>query len=93
MMEAKYIKFNLVLGNGEKCKVRYCDQWGFSMFGNRTIHFEFRDCLAVSSTKYKSEFRLVGENEQINPKEAAKQIIEHITGIPLTGDNIQQRLL
>ena len=93
MIEAKYIEFNLVLGNSEKCKVRYCDKWGVSLFGKRTIHFEFRDCFSISSTRYRSEFRTVGENEKINPKESAKLIIEQITGIKFQGGNIQQKLL
>jgi hypothetical protein len=93
MIEAKYTEFDLVLGNGDKCTVRYCDRWGVSLFGNRTIHFEFRDCLSISAIKYKSEFRIVGVNEKIDPQESAKQIIEQITSIPLTGDNIQQKLL
>jgi hypothetical protein len=92
-METKYIKFNLVLGNGEKCKVSYCDRWGASLFGNRTIHFEFRDCFTISRTKYRSEFRTVGENEKIDPKEAAKPIIESLTGIRFSGENVQQKLL
>jgi hypothetical protein len=92
-MESKYITFNLVLGNGEKCKVRYCDQWGSSMFGNRTIHFEFRDCLSISSTKYRSEFRVVEINEKINPKKGAKQIIEAVTGITFSGENVQQKFI
>ena len=92
MIEAKYIEFNLVLGNGEKCKVRYCDRWRVSLFGKRTIHFEFRDCLSISSTKYKSEFIIVGGNEKINPKELAKQIIEQLTGIKFSGENVQQKL-
>jgi hypothetical protein len=92
MMDFKYITFNLVLGNGEKCKVNYCDQWGSSMFGNRTIHFEFRGCFSISRTLYKSEFRVVGAKEKINPKKAAKQIIEAITGIKFSGENIQQKL-
>ena len=83
--------FNLGLGNGEKCKVRYCDQWGASMFGNRTIHFEFRDCLSISPTKYRSEFQVVGANEKINPKEATKQIIESLTGIKFSRENVQQK--
>jgi hypothetical protein len=91
-MKTKYIKFNLVLGNGEKCKVRYCDAWGASLFGNRTIHFEFLNCFSISPTKYKSEFRIVGVNEKINPKEAAKQIIESLTGIKFNGENVQQKL-
>src|SRR5262245_39290594 len=43
MIKAKteYIEFHFFLGNGDTCKVRYCDQWGASLFGNRTIHFEF----------------------------------------------------
>jgi hypothetical protein len=93
MLEATYIEFELVLGNGDKCTVRYCDRWGVSLFGNRTIHFEFRDCVSISPTAYKSIFRVVGVNEKTNPQEAAKQIIEHITGIKFTGDNIQQKLL
>jgi hypothetical protein len=92
MMEAKYIEFELVLGNGGKCKVKYCDEWGASLFGNRTIHFEFLDCLSISSTKYRSEFRVVGKNEKINPKDAAKQIIESLTGIKFSGENVQQKL-
>jgi hypothetical protein len=88
----KYIEFELVLGNGEKCNVKYCDEWGASLFGNRTIHFEFLDCLSISSTKYRSEFRVVGRNEKINPKEAAKQIIESLTGIKFSGENVQQIL-
>ena len=65
MIEEKYIEFNLVLGNGETCQVRYCDEWSASLFGNRTIHFEFLDCFSISATKYKSEFRVVGKNEKI----------------------------
>jgi hypothetical protein len=38
-MKSEYIEFQLVLGNGEKCKVKYCDECGVSMLGNRTIHF------------------------------------------------------
>jgi len=93
MTEEKYIEFKLVLGNGEKCTVRYCDEWGASLFGSRTIHFEFRDSFSISSTGYKSEFRVIDKDEKINPEEAAKLIIEHITGIKFTGENIQQKLL
>jgi hypothetical protein len=92
MMETKYIEFNLVLGNGERCRVRYCDKWGFSLFGNRTIHFELLDCYSISRTQYRSEFRIIWENEKINPKEAAKRIIEGLTGIKFSGENVQQKL-
>jgi hypothetical protein len=91
-MKTKYIEFELVLGNGEKYNVKYCDEWGASLFGNRTIHFEFLNCLSISSTKYRSEFRVVGKHEKINPKEGAKQIIESLTGIKFSGENIQQKL-
>jgi hypothetical protein len=91
-MRTDYREFELTLGNGETCKVRYCDRWGAAMFGNRTIHFEFRDCLSVSHTKYRSEFRIVGENEKIDPVETAKEIIEQLTGIKFKGANIQQKL-
>jgi hypothetical protein len=63
------------------------------MFGNRTIHFEFHECLSVSPTNYRSEFRIVGENEKINPVETAKAIIEELTGILFKGVNIQQKLI
>ena len=91
-MEEEYIKFELTLENGEICEARYCDEWGGSLFGNRTIHFEFRGSLAVSETRYRSEFRIVGANEKIEPKEAAKAIIEHLTGVKLKGKNVQQKL-
>jgi hypothetical protein len=92
-MKTEYIEFHLTLGNGDTCKVRFCDQWGSPMFGNRTIHFEFRDCLSVSLTKYRSEFRVVGEHERINPIEAAKEIIESLTGIKFSGENVQMKLI
>jgi hypothetical protein len=92
-METKYIEFELVLGNGEKCKVSYCDRWGTPLFGSRTIHFIFRDCLSISETKYLSQFRMIGENERIDPEESAKLIIEQLTGIKFIGENIQQKLL
>ena len=92
MTEEKYIEFKLVLGNGETCQVHYCDEWGASLFGNRTIHFEFLDCFSISATKYKSIFRIVGKNEKINPDDAAKLIIEQLTGIQFSGKNIQQKL-
>jgi hypothetical protein len=92
MMKTKYIEFDLILGNGEKCNVSYCDRWGASLFGNRTIHFEFRDCLSISRTQYRSEFRILGENEKINPKESAEQIIEQLTSIKFNGMNVQQKL-
>jgi hypothetical protein len=92
MMETKYIAFNLVLGNGEKCNVRYCDSFGSRKFGIRIIHFEFQNCLSISPTEYRSEFRIVDVNEKINPKEAAKQIIEGLTGIKFSGENVQQKL-
>jgi NADH:ubiquinone oxidoreductase subunit E len=92
-MKEKYIEFELVLGNGEKCKIRYCDEWGCSLFGNRTVHFEFRDCLSISHTGYRSEFRVVEEDYKFDPKEAAKQIIEQMTGIKFSGKNVQQKLL
>jgi len=82
-----------MLGNGERCTVRYCDRWGASLFGNRTIHFEFLDCLTISDTKYRSEFRIVGEHERINPREAAKEIIESLTGIRFNGENTQLKLI
>ena len=63
------------------------------MFGNRTIHFEFRDCLSISHTKYRSEFRIVGEHDNINPEEAAKEIIESLTGIKFSGENVQMKLI
>lgn len=62
------------------------------MFGKRTVHFEFLGCLPISHTKYRSEFRTVGEDEKIDPKEAAKQIIESLTGIKFSGENVQQKL-
>jgi hypothetical protein len=92
-MKTQYTKFTLILGNGERCKVRYCDSFGASLFGNRTIHFEFRECLSVSLTKYRSEFRVVGEHERIDPIEAAKEIIENLTGIKLSGENVQMKLI
>jgi hypothetical protein len=92
-MKTEYIELNLKLGNGDTCTVRYCDQWGSAMFGNRTIHFEFRDCLSISHTKYRSEFRVVGERERINPEEAAKEIIERLTGIKFSGENVQMKLI
>jgi hypothetical protein len=92
-IETKYIEFELVLGNGDTCKVRYCDEWGASLFGNRTIHFEFLDCLSISATKYRSEFRVVGAHEKIDPEESAKLVIEQLTGIKFSGKNIQQKLL
>ena len=92
MMEFKYITFNLVLGNGEKCKVRYCDSFGSRKFGIRIIHFEFLNCFSISPTKYRSEFRVVWEKEKIDPIDAAKQIIEALTGIKFNGENIQQNL-
>jgi hypothetical protein len=91
-MKTEYIEFGLVLGNGEECHVRYCDSWGSAMFEKRTIHFEFLDCLSVSDTKYRSEFCIVGEDEKVNPKEEAKQIIESLTGIKFNGENVQQKL-
>jgi hypothetical protein len=92
-MKTTSIEFQLILGNGEKCTVRYCDCWGASLFGNRTIYFEFLDCLSISPTKYRSEFRIVGEHTRINPREAAKAIIESITGIKFSGENTQLKLL
>jgi hypothetical protein len=92
-LHEEYQEFELILGNGDVCKVRYCDQWGASLFGNRTIHFEFLDCLSVSPTGYRSEFRTVDAKEQIDPKAAAKEIIEHLTGIKFSGENVQQKLL
>jgi hypothetical protein len=92
-MNTAYREFHLVLGNGDTCKVRYCDQWGSPMCGNRTIHFEFRDCLSISHTKYRSEFRVVGEHECVNPKEAAKEIIESLTCIKFNGENTQLKLI
>jgi hypothetical protein len=91
-MKTAYIEFQLILGNGDRCTVRYCDQWGASLFGNWTIHFEFRDSLTISQTKYRSEFRIVGEHERVDPSEAAKEIIENLTGIPFTGENVQMKL-
>ena len=91
-MKEIYLTFDLILGNRESCKVRYCDSWGPPLFGKRTIHFEFRDCLAISETGYRSEFRVVGECEKIDPKEAAKEIIKSLTGIKFNGKNVQQKL-
>jgi hypothetical protein len=62
------------------------------MFGRRVIHFEFRNCLSISHTGYLSDFRIIGENDTVNPKEAAKEIIEMRTGIKFTGANVQQKL-
>jgi hypothetical protein len=59
------------------------------MFGNRTIHFEFLGCLSISRTKYRSEFRTVGATETVDPKNAAQQIIEDLTGIKFSGENVQ----
>jgi hypothetical protein len=92
-MKTEYIVFVLVLGNGEKCRIRYCDKWGASMFGNRTVQFEFLDCLSISNTKYKSEFRVVEENEKFDPEDTEKKIIEELTGIKVSGEKVQQRLL
>ena len=85
-MKTDYKEFALVLGNGDICTVRYCDEWGATMFGTRTVHFEFLGCLTISQTKYRSEFRTVGEDEKVEPIEAAKQIIESLTGINLNGE-------
>ena len=67
-MQTKYDEFQLILGNGEHCRVRYCDEWRGSLFGTRTIHFEFLDCLTISHTKYRSEFRIIGRDEKIRPE-------------------------
>jgi hypothetical protein len=91
-MKDEYIEFALVLGNGEKCSVRYCDKWGVALFGNRTIHFEFRGSLSISKTGYRSEFRVVGEKEKIDPEKGAKEIIERLTGIRFDGAGVQQKL-
>jgi len=91
-MKTAYKEFELVLGNGEHCTVRYCDVWGAALFGNRTIHFEFLDCLSISPTKYRSEFRVVGAQEKIDPRETAKKMIEDLTGIKFSGVNVQQKL-
>jgi hypothetical protein len=72
---------------------RYCDKWGASLFGNRTIHFEFLDCLSISHTKYRSEFRIIRKDEKVDPKEAAMQIIEKLTGIKFNGEKVQLKLL
>jgi hypothetical protein len=92
-MKTAYKEFTLILGNGDTCRVRYCDRWGASLWGRRTIHFEFLDCLTISQTKYRSEFRIVGEREKINPKKVAQEIIEHLTGIPFSGKNTQLKLI
>jgi hypothetical protein len=92
-MKTKYTEFSLILGNGDRCRVRYCDCWGVSLNGWRTIHFEFLDCISISETKYRSEFRIVGEHKRINPKEVAKEIIEQLTGIPFSGKNVQMKLI
>jgi hypothetical protein len=63
------------------------------MFGNRVIHFVFLDCLSVSPTKSRSEFRIVGEHDSINPEEAAKELIESLTGITFSGENVQMKLI
>jgi hypothetical protein len=92
-MKTEYREFNFILSNGETCRVRYCDQWGPPMFGKRTMHFEFLGCLAISETKYRSEFRVVGANESIDPQKAAEQIIKDLTGIKINEKNVQQKLL
>ena len=92
-MKTQYTEFTLILGNGDRCTVRYCDSFGASLFGNRTIHFEFRDSLSISPTKYRSEFRIVGEHEHIDPEETAKAIIESLTGIKFSGANVQLKLI
>jgi hypothetical protein len=92
-MKTEYREFQLTLGNGETCRVRFCDQWGSPMFGNRTIHFEFLECQSISHTNYRSEFRVVGEHERIDPLEAVKEIIESMTGIKFSGKNVQMKLL
>jgi hypothetical protein len=91
-VKEQYIIFDLILGNGESCIVRYCDRWGASLFRNRTIHFEFLNCDTISETGYRSEFRVVGEREKIDPKGVAKEIIESLTGIKFNGKNVQQKL-
>ena len=92
-MKMEYIEFEVILNNGEQCKVRYCNEWGASLFGKRTIHFEFLGCSLISHTGYRSEFLTVGEKEKIEPNEAAKQIIEELTGIKLSGSNSQLKLI
>jgi hypothetical protein len=92
-MKTKYREFHLTLGNGETCRVRFCDQWGSPMFGKRIIHFEFRDCLSVSHTKFRSEVCIVGEHESFDPIEAAKEIIESLTGIKFSEENVQMKLI
>jgi hypothetical protein len=45
-MKTEYVEFDLVLGNGEKCKVRYCDEWGVSLFGKSPSGDSMRDYTA-----------------------------------------------
>jgi hypothetical protein len=63
------------------------------LYGNRTIHFEFLNCLSISKTKYRSECRIVGEKEKSSPEDAAKKGIEQLTGIRFDGKDVQQKLL
>ena len=92
-METEYKEFALVLGNGDSCTVRYCDEWGAMLFGTRTVHFEFLGSLTISPPKYRSEFRTVGEDVKIEPVEMAKQIIGSLTGIPFDGESAQLKLI
>jgi hypothetical protein len=92
-MKTEYTEFPLTLGNGDTCRVRFCDQWNSPMFGNRTIHFEFLDCLSISHTRYRSEFRVIGEHERLDPKKEAKEMIERLTGIKFSGENVQMKLI
>jgi hypothetical protein len=87
-----YQEFTLVLGNGETCRVRYCDRWSSPMYGSRTIHFEFLDCLSVSHIGYRSEFHTVRADATVDPQQAAKEIIESLTGIKFNEENVQQKL-
>lgn len=89
-MKNEYIEFELTLGNGEKCKVRYCDKWSTPMFGTRTVHFEFLGSRTISHTLYRSHFTQVPEKQVVSPEEAAKEVIEAMTGIKFKGETQQQ---
>ena len=74
------VKFDTVM-NGEL----HCLGAGLSILN-------FRDCFSISHTKYRSEFGVIGEHEKIDPEESAKLIIEQLTGIKFSGENVQQKL-
>jgi hypothetical protein len=75
MMKTKYIEFDLVLGNGEKCNVSYCDGWGASLFGNGQYILNSGIVYQYPALNTEANLGLLGKTKKLTQKNQRNRLL------------------